>query len=55
MVADAMVMDVMQVADATVTDATVAGGAKVADVMDARVKVASPEGVLMVARLIGAV
>ena len=52
MVADAMVTDVMQVVDATVMDVTRAGGARVTD---AKVKVASPEGVLTVATSIGAV
>ena len=58
MVADAMVTDVMQVVDATVMDVTVvtrAGGARVMVVTDAKVKVASPEGVLTVATSIGAV
>jgi len=50
-----MVMDVMRVVDATVTDVTRAGGAPVMDVTDAKVKVASPADVLSVAMSIGAV
>lgn len=48
-------MVVMLGEDVIETDVTVAGGAPVMDATDGKVKVASPEGVVTVARLIGAV
>ena len=55
---DEMVTDVMRGVDATATAVIQAGGAKVMDATDvthAKVKVANPEDVLMVATSTGAV